>query len=258
MSILRKGSRGLEVRALQASLNRIRFNLTEDGVFGAATDRAVRAFQASRGLVQDGIVGRHTYAVLDLALTTIVRGQREPDKTAMSQTIERVRASNGDIAKAPPASASLVLHATSRPIDEIVLHCAATPEGKDFLVGDIRAWHRQRGFSDVGYHYVVYRDGRIVEGRPIGQIGAHCADSGKNRGTIGVCYIGGVAADGKTPKDTRTPEQRSSLLWLCEQLAARHRGIVRITGHNQYAKKACPSFDVRLDALSAVVKRRAA
>src|SRR5690606_18013952 len=124
-------------------------------------------------------------------------------------------------------------------------HCAATPEGKDFTVDDIRSWHKQRGFSDIGYHYVVYRDGRVMLGRPIGQIGAHV--EGHNTGTIGICYIGGMTADSKTAKDTRTEAQRSSLLWLTSQLARKFRNVTKITGHNQYAAKACPSFDVRKD-----------
>ena len=47
-----------------------------------------------------------------------------------------------------------------RKINEIIVHCSATPEGKDFTVQQIRQWHLQRGFSDIGYHYVVYRDGK--------------------------------------------------------------------------------------------------
>jgi N-acetylmuramoyl-L-alanine amidase len=258
MSLLRKGSRGPEVRDLQTQLNRLGAKLVVDGDFGSATDRAVRSFQTAQGLVSDGIVGKQTATVIARLLSPQRAGQTEPDKSAMSQVLPRTASPSGDVSKPPVGSANIAFLPTSRPLDEIIVHCAATPEGRDYTVADIRAWHRQRGFSDVGYHYVVYRDGRVVEGRPVGQVGAHCADHGKNRGTIGICYIGGVAADGKTAKDTRTPEQRSSLLWLCEQLVRRHPTIVRITGHNQYAAKACPSFDVRLDALSTVVKRRAA
>ncbi|MBS7588302.1 N-acetylmuramoyl-L-alanine amidase [Ancylobacter defluvii] len=151
----------------------------------------------------------------------------------------------------PPNAGTLALLATSRPISEIIVHCTATPEGKDYTVADIRAWHKDRGFSDIGYHYVVYRDGRVMVGRPVGQVGAHVA--GHNTGTIGISYVGGVAADGKTAKDTRTAAQRASLLWLVQQLAAKHPGIRKVTGHNQYAAKACPSFDVRNDALGRLV-----
>ncbi|MDU0343905.1 N-acetylmuramoyl-L-alanine amidase, partial [Bosea rubneri] len=174
----------------------------------------------------------------------------EPDKSAMAQPAPASQRLGGIVAAPPPNVASLPLLATARPIDEIVWHCAATREGQDFTVADIRAWHKQRGFSDVGYHYIVYRDGRIMLGRPVGQQGAHCADGGKNRGTIGCCYIGGVAGDGQMPKDTRTPAQRASMLWLTQQLIAQHRGIKRVTGHNDYTNaKACPSFKVGRDEI---------
>lgn len=91
-----------------------------------------------------------------------------------------------------------------REIKSIILHCSATPEGKDFTVADITRWHKERGFRTIGYHYVVYRDGTVHKGRPVEQIGAHC--EGHNKDSIGVCYIGGLMADGNTPKDTRTAE----------------------------------------------------
>ena len=103
-----------------------------------------------------------------------------------------------------------------RKINEIIVHCAATPEGKHITVKDIDKWHRQRGFKQIGYHYVIYLDGSINVGRSEAQIGAHC--TGHNSNSIGVCYIGGVAKDGKTPKDTRTPEQKESLSSLTKSL----------------------------------------
>lgn len=90
----------------------------------------------------------------------------------------------------------------TRYINEIIVHCSATPECKDFTVTDIKKWHLARGFSDIGYHYVIYRDGSVHTGRDKSKIGAHC--TGHNSYSIGVCYIGGCSADGKTPKDTRT------------------------------------------------------
>lgn len=129
-----------------------------------------------------------------------------------------------------------------RAISKIIIHCAATPEGKDFTVVDIDRWHRQRGFDMVGYHYVIYRDGSVHEGRPLPMIGAHC--SGQNTSSIGICYIGGCAADGRTPKDTRTPEQIKSLEELVKGLRQRFPGVT-VHGHNEFAAKACPSFDVQ-------------
>ena len=128
----------------------------------------------------------------------------------------------------------------ARRIDKIIVHCSATPEGKDYSVDTIRKWHLQRGFSDIGYHYIIYRDGSIHTGRDESVIGAHC--KGHNSNSIGVCYIGGVAADGKTPKDTRTSEQKQSLLKLLKELKAKYPKA-SIHGHRDFANKACPSFD---------------
>ena len=75
----------------------------------------------------------------------------------------------------------------TRKIKEIIVHCSATPEGKDYSIDTIRKWHLQRGFADIGYHYIIYRDGSIHTGRDESVIGAHC--KGHNSNSIGVCYI---------------------------------------------------------------------
>ena len=127
-----------------------------------------------------------------------------------------------------------------RYITEILIHCSATPEGRDYTVDDIRKWHRQRGFNDIGYHYVIYRDGTIHKGREEEFVGAHC--KGHNSRSIGICYIGGMTADNHSPKDTRTDEQKASLLSLLGRLKAQYPGAV-IRGHRDFANKACPCFD---------------
>ncbi len=129
-----------------------------------------------------------------------------------------------------------------RKITEIIIHCTATPEGRDCTVSQIRQWHLRRGFRDIGYHFVIYRDGTIHSGRPVAQAGAHCKDHNAN--SIGVCYVGGLARDGKTPRDTRTEAQKRSLQNLIERL---HRMYPSATlhGHCEYAAKACPCFDVQ-------------
>lgn len=132
-----------------------------------------------------------------------------------------------------------------RKIDKIILHCAATPEGKDFTIKDIRNWHLQRGFSDIGYHFVIYRDGTVHRGRPVDFAGAHTL--GQNKYSIGICYIGGCAADGKTPKDTRTPEQRFALFKLVYELMQKYNlPVSNVFGHREFANKACPSFDMNI------------
>lgn len=131
-----------------------------------------------------------------------------------------------------------------RKITEIIIHCSATPEGKDFTVDDIRRWHLARKFADIGYHYVIYRDGSVHKGRAENIAGAHC--QGHNAHSIGICYIGGVAKDGKTPKDTRTPQQKQALRQLVQQLQFVYPRAT-VHGHNEYSSKACPSFNVQKD-----------
>lgn len=125
-------------------------------------------------------------------------------------------------------------------INEIIVHCTATPEGKDYTVAGIDKWHKARGWKGIGYHYVIYRDGSIHQGRPETEIGAHC--QGHNDNSIGVVYVGGLASDGKTPKDTRTDAQKKSLENLLKQLKQKYPKAA-IHGHRDFAAKACPSFD---------------
>ena len=129
-----------------------------------------------------------------------------------------------------------------RQITKIILHCSATREGQDVSVETIRKWHLNRGWSDIGYHYVIYLDGSIHEGRPVNRSGAHT--KGYNSKSIGICYTGGVEKDGKTPKDTRTPEQDTALTNLITALLEMYP-TATLHGHNEFANKACPSFDVQ-------------
>lgn len=127
-----------------------------------------------------------------------------------------------------------------RKITLLIVHCSATPEGRDYGAADIDRWHRQRGWSQIGYHYVVRLDGTIERGRPESVVGAHCQNH--NRHSIGICYVGGLAADGVTPKDTRTLEQRATLYALLKSLHESYPCAL-IVGHNTFAAKACPCFD---------------
>ena len=131
-----------------------------------------------------------------------------------------------------------------RQINRIIWHCAATQEGVDVSTETIRNWHvNGNGWSDIGYHYVIELDGSVHEGRPVERQGAHV--SGHNEDSIGICYVGGVDANNK-PKDTRTPTQRAALYDLTEELLGRYPGAT-VHGHNEYANKACPSFDAAKD-----------
>ena len=128
-----------------------------------------------------------------------------------------------------------------RKITRLIIHCTATPAGREVTVTDIDSWHRARGFDCIGYHYVIYLDGTVHIGRAVRRIGAHCR--GYNADSIGIVYVGGLSRDGVTPADTRTPARKSALRILVGQLRSRHPGVT-IHGHNEFAAKACPCFDV--------------
>lgn len=132
-----------------------------------------------------------------------------------------------------------------RPINEIIIHCTATPAGRPVSVAEINDWHLARNWSGIGYHRVIHLDGRREAGRPIEQIGAHV--EGHNTGTIGVVYVGGTTADINVAADTRTSEQKQAL--LAEIIDLRDRlNIRKLSGHRDYDKlKACPSFDARAE-----------
>jgi len=128
-----------------------------------------------------------------------------------------------------------------RLIDKIIIHCSATPEGRDVSTEEIRQWHLDRGWSDIGYHYVIEIDGTVGDGRPVEIAGAHA--KGHNGKSIGVCYVGGVDAD-MEPKDTRTQEQKEALDDLIRDLLEEYPDA-EVYGHRDFSDKACPSFDAR-------------
>ena len=128
-----------------------------------------------------------------------------------------------------------------RNINRVILHCSATAEGDDIDADTIRAWHLSRGWSDIGYHYVIRLDGTIESGRPINKIGAHAR--GQNKDSVGICYVGGLDASGH-PKNTMTPEQRTSVNRICRALCHVLNKPLALHGHREYSAKACPSFEV--------------
>ena len=127
-----------------------------------------------------------------------------------------------------------------RKINEIIVHCTATADGKNFKAADIDRWHKAKGWNGIGYHHVVDLDGTVEPGRPENEAGAHCLKHNTN--SIGVVYVGGLASDGKTPKDTRTQKQKAALVKLLTELKHRYPNAT-IHGHRDFAAKACPSFD---------------
>lgn len=142
----------------------------------------------------------------------------------------------------------------TRKIWGIVLHCTASKEGDNMTVAQIDKIHRRNGWAGIGYHFVIYRDGTIHDGRDINKIGAHTG--GYNTGTIGVCYVGGLDRNGK-PKDTRTLAQKNAMYQLVKRLMEIYP-IESVKGHRDYSPdkdgdgkiskyewiKACPCFEV--------------
>lgn len=186
-------------------------HLLPDGIFGKITEEAVRAFQSDNGLKVDGIVGPATLAKLGIAVAT---GMKKSKRT----------------------------------ITEIIVHCTATAEGKDYTVDDIRKWHKERGWSDIGYHYVIDRKGHILPGRDVDTVGAHC--EGHNAHSIGVVYIGGVSALNGKPKDTRTLAQKAGLIRCLTELKSLYPQA-KIYGHCDFTKsKPCPCFDAKTEYAS--------
>lgn len=178
-------------------------NLIEDGKFGSLTEEAVKAFQKANGLKPDGIVGEKTWEKLPKIGVGLQRSKRF--------------------------------------INKIIVHCTATPEGRVETVESIRNMHKSQGWADIGYHYVVYLDGSIHNGRNVDIIGAHCY--GYNANSIGVVYVGGCDKKMKA-KDTRTEKQKESLVKLLKDLRKLYP-TAKIYGHKDLDKKGkdCPSFD---------------
>ena len=126
-------------------------------------------------------------------------------------------------------------------VSYIILHCSATRETRDYTAEQLKRDHLARGFIEVGYHYYIRRDGTVTQHRRLDEVGAHCRPF--NRCSIGICYEGGLDANGK-PKDTRTLRQRATLLGLLLDLKKKFpKAIIR--GHNEMpgaTPKACPCF----------------
>ena len=226
--VLRRPNTGPEVGELQRLLH-----LTVDYKFGPLTHEAVCTFQREQGLVADGIVEPKTWQAL-------------LDYHKVEQT---------------PAFSDLYkgkLTASKRRIDDIVIHCTATRDGRAMSVEDIRRIHvRDNHWADIGYHYVILLDGTINSGRPVDQVGAHVA--GHNAHSIGVVYVGGLD-NNLQPADTRTERQRGALLALLKMLRAIYPKA-RIRGHRDFSPdlnhngiiepqewiKACPCFDAKME-----------
>lgn len=132
---------------------------------------------------------------------------------------------------------------TDRHIDLIVIHCSDTYPHMDIGTKEITQWHQDRGWSTIGYHFVIRKDGTIEEGRNLDLQGAHC--KGYNKNSIGICYVGGRSMKNK-PTDDRTEAQKKALAALCINLQQEHPDTI-IKGHNELSNKSCPNFNVQED-----------
>lgn len=130
-----------------------------------------------------------------------------------------------------------------REITHIVIHCSATPPDSDIGADTIRKWHKDKGWEDIGYHYVIRRNGQIESGRALEKPGAHV--QGHNAKTVGICLVGGVDKNLKAEKNY-TDDQWASLETLVRDMTRRFPNA-EVLGHRDFAgvKKACPCFNVR-------------
>lgn len=134
-----------------------------------------------------------------------------------------------------------------RQITGIIVHCSATPQDIDIGADEIRQWHKAKGWSDIGYHYVIRRDGALEEGRPVELVGAHA--KGHNTGTIGICLVGGTDAENKDKAEANyTISQYIAVYNLILHLIGKYGlEITDVKGHRDLpgVAKACPCFDVQ-------------
>ena len=226
MMIYKEGCRGDMVKRIQRAAG-----CYPDGIWGRLTTESVKAWQSAHKLKADGIAGPATLTAMGLAALNMTKG------------------GDAGIAKGI-LHGGIWLKQSRREITDIIVHCSATPEGKAYTVEDIRKWHKQQGWSDIGYNYVVELDGTVKLGRDVDISGAHC--EGHNAKSIGICYVGGLENKPGVPtpkqkaKDTRTDAQKAALFALLMDLR-RLYPKARIVGHRDYDTKGkeCPSFDAK-------------
>ena len=119
----------------------------------------------------------------------------------------------------------------------IVVHCADTPAKMDVGAAEIRRWHQERGWKDIGYHFVVRRNGEVEKGRHHPHLGAHVL--GHNAVSLGICMVG---------RETNyTDAQWRSLSWLVRLAVEYYRGA-KVVGHcdlEPVKKRFCPGFDAK-------------
>jgi len=141
--------------------------------------------------------------------------------------------------------------------NRITVHCSASRTGRYLTASEIRQMHLSKGWSDIGYHFVIRTDGAVEAGRPITKQGAHVY--GYNKDNIGICLVGGLNREGKATNNY-TDAQFHALYALIVELCETHEiSYAEVCGHRDFSKdlngdgkitseefiKECPCFDVR-------------
>lgn len=186
------------MKRLQAALN-----LVQDGIFGAVTEEAVKAFQKAHDLVPDGIVGEKTWAII--------------------------------------VSNESSLQVSRRTINRIIVHCTATPEGRVETVESVRRMHKAKGWADIGYHYLIGLNGERWNGRNVNLVGAHC--EGYNANSIGVCYVGGCDKNMKAKDTRTDKQKTALIALLKDLRKLYPKAKIVSHRDLDRKGKACPSFD---------------
>lgn len=237
----KEGSKGAVVKQIQKVVG-----CYPDGIWGRLTTESVKAWQRAHGLTADGIAGPAT--LTKMGINAVISSDTSP------VVLSQITANYG--------GKTVTLKKSKRRIDYIAIHCTATPEGQDLTVEKIRQQHKKQGWSDIGYHYIIYRDGTVNIGRDVDIAGAHV--NGYNSYSIGIAYVGGLEnKPGLTykdlkAKDTRTDKQKISLFSLLMDLRKLYPKA-KIQGHRDFSPdknhngtiepsewiKDCPSFDAK-------------
>lgn len=208
--ILRRGSKGPKVVKLQTLLK-----IKADGDFGQSTEKAVIEFQKKNKLVADGIVGIKTWNALEKNLKPISKNSEELINLINSAKI-------------------------TRKIKRLIFHCTATSQSA--TVASIQKyWKEKLGWKSPGYHIIVKPDGSWTQLTDFNAISNGV--TGYNSDSINVSYIGGIDAKGKAI-DNRTPQQKEIFEIIYYAFKEKLPNIT-FHGHNEFANKACPSFNVK-------------
>lgn len=220
-----------------------------DGFFGPKTAAAAEAWLLRRGLGTRAAVALVQSGLRDLGYDPgPVDGLFGPKTNAAAQTWLLARGAAAASALIPETSQMIFQGSKRYPVEEICIHCSATRP--DWMTAyplqakraEIRRWHLANGWNDIGYHHLIDRTGSTITGRAENVIGAGVV--GRNNGVIHICLIGGHGSSERDRfRDHFTPAQDVTLRQLIQGIGMRTR-IRLISGHNEYAAKACPGFTV--------------